>query len=73
VHLQFRAEAFNLFNHPSFSLSGPQYWIFGGYNPSCACGFGGANSTLNNSLGGLNALYQTGGPRSLQIALKLLF
>jgi hypothetical protein len=28
-------------------------------------------SVLNNSLGGLNALYQTGGPRSLQLALKL--
>ena len=30
-------------------------------------------SVLNNSLGGLNALYQTGGPRSLQLALKLQF
>jgi hypothetical protein len=32
-----------------------------------------SNPVLNNSLGGLNALYQTGGPRSLQLALKLQF
>jgi Carboxypeptidase regulatory-like domain/TonB dependent receptor len=74
LHLQFRVEAFNLFNHPSFAGIN-YYWPSGPFNPSClGCGFGGAGSTLNNSTGnGLNALYQIGGPRSLQIALKLIF
>lgn len=64
--LQFRAEAFNIFNHPNFG-SIYQYLAYG---PSQ---FGYAYSTLNNTLGGLNPLYQSGGPRSLQLALKLIF
>jgi hypothetical protein len=66
LRLQFRAEAFNIANHPSFAGiyrdwdDGPNY-------------FGHSSSTLNNALGGLNPLYQTGGPRSLQLALKLVF
>ncbi|HEY1501231.1 MAG TPA: TonB-dependent receptor [Acidobacteriaceae bacterium] len=73
LRLQFRAEAFNLLNHASFS--GVQNnWTFGPYVPNCfGCGFGGAGGTLNTQIGGLNSLYQTGGPRSLQLALKLLF
>jgi hypothetical protein len=66
LRLQFRAEAFNLFNHPNF---GSIYdYLF--YGPQL---FGHAYNTLNSSLGGLSSLYQVGGPRSLQIALKLLF
>ncbi|HEY1501212.1 MAG TPA: TonB-dependent receptor [Acidobacteriaceae bacterium] len=72
LHLQFRAEAFNLFNHPSFSGISNN-WFNGPYSPQNLYGFGAATSTLNNTVGGLNALYQTGGPRSLQLALKLLF
>jgi hypothetical protein len=65
VNLQFRSEFFNLFNHPNF---GPLEDRLCG--PGC---FGLANATLNNTLGGLNSLYQVGGPRSLQLALKLVF
>lgn len=64
--LQFKAEAFNLINHPIFGAI---------YNP-LADGpklFGYAYSTLNSYLGGLNPLYQIGGPRSLQLSLKLMF
>jgi hypothetical protein len=66
LRLQFRAEAFNLFNHANF---GAVYnYLF--YGPSL---FGYAYQTLNNSLGGLNSLYQSGGPRSIQLALKFVF
>lgn len=64
VKLQFRAEAFNVFNHPNFGFINP---AFG--QPT----FGQATSTLNNSLGILSSLYQMGGPRSMQFALKLSF
>jgi hypothetical protein len=66
LNLKFRAEAFNLLNHPNFgnidnNLSdGPAF-------------FGRATNTLNGQLGGLNPLYQVGGPRSIQFALKLTF
>jgi hypothetical protein len=66
LKLQFRAEAFNLFNHPNF----------GAFQNNLTFGpdlFGRAIGTLNNQLGGLNPLYQVGGPRSLQLALKLFF
>ena len=64
LNLQFRGEFFNLFNHPNF----------GSVDRFMGDGtFGQAISTLNNSLGGLNSLYQVGGPRSIQLALKLSF
>lgn len=64
--LQFRMEAFNLLNH---SIYGSVYNNL----TSGASLFGTTSGTLNNQLGGLNSLYQTGGPRSLQAALKLHF
>jgi hypothetical protein len=64
-HLQFRAEAFNIFNHPMF---GPVYNYLA-YGPVL---FGQAYNTLN-SVGNLNSLYQSGGPRSLQVSLKATF
>lgn len=64
LKLQFRAEAFNIFNHPNFGYIDP---FFG--DPT----FGQATMTLASSLGGLSPLYQTGGPRSMQVALKLMF
>jgi hypothetical protein len=64
LKLQFRAEAFNVFNHPNFgSING----FFG--EPT----FGQVTGTLANSLGVLSPLYQQGGPRSMQFALKLVF
>jgi hypothetical protein len=65
VRVQFRADAFNLFNHPNFT--NPYAYI--GLGPS----FLQSPSTLNNGLGGLNPLFQEGGPRSLQLCLRLEF
>jgi hypothetical protein len=68
--LQARADLFNIFNHPNFGppinyLSSP---LFGQSTQmlGASLGTGGQN-------GGLNPLYQIGGPRSVQLALKLLF
>ena len=64
LKLQFRAEAFNIFNHPTFGTVSSN---FGQTN------FGQATATLANSLGVLSPLYQMGGPRSMQFALKFIF
>jgi hypothetical protein len=70
LSLQARADFFNIFNHPNF---GPQV------NYMTSPLFGQATQMLGASLGsggqtgGLNPLYQIGGPRSAQLALKLVF
>jgi hypothetical protein len=64
VALQARADAFNVMNHPNFASP------TGVLTDS---NFGRATQMLNTGLGGLNAIYQIGGPRSLQLALKLEF
>ena len=65
LNLQFRTDAFNLFNHPNFM------------NPLAFVEFGApflqSIEMLNQGLGGLNPLFQEGGPRSLQVSLKLSF
>lgn len=66
VALQFRADAFNIFNRPNFA---DPTGIITSQN------FGVSTAILSSSLGGfgLNPLFQVGGPRSLQLALKLEF
>src|SRR6185437_11565705 len=71
LHLQLRGELFNILNHPNFA------------NPVASFGtplFGRATQTLNQGLNagssppvGFSPLYQIGGPRSAQIAVKLSF
>jgi hypothetical protein len=63
--LEFHADAFNALNHPNFT------------NPFGYVQFGptylASQQMLNSGLGGLNPLFQEGGPRSLQLSLKLSF
>jgi hypothetical protein len=67
--LQFRADAFNLFNHPNFANP----FAFVEFGPSFLVSPSMLNSSLSNAAGGLNPLFQQGGPRSLQLSLKFLF
>ena len=70
MNVQLRAEFFNVLNHPNFgdpvndlgsNLFGQSIQMLGR-----SLGTGGVN-------GGLSPLYQVGGPRSVQLAVKLQF
>jgi hypothetical protein len=68
LNLQFRADAFNLLNHPNFT-NPAAYIAYGSYYLQ-------SHQMLNQGLSqgtGLNPLFQEGGPRSLQLSLKLIF
>jgi hypothetical protein len=68
--LRFQGEFFNIFNHPNFASP---------TNSLTSALFGRSTQTLANGLGtggvngGFNPLNQIGGPRSIQLALKLQF
>ena len=71
IRVRLQADMFNVFNHPSF---GPE----GGTLNSTT--FGATTTMANTSLGsntnsgaGFNPIFNTGGPRNFQFALKLFF
>jgi hypothetical protein len=70
VDLRFRTEFFNILNRPNFGppvddLASP---LFGRSTQMLASSLGSGGPR-----GGLNPLYQVGGPRSIQLALRLEF
>lgn len=74
--LQFRAEAFNLFNTPNFGFPAASFGISGFGEPFAMLGrtlSGNTATTQTSPSPGFNSLYQMGGPRSLQFAIKILY
>lgn len=78
--LQLKAEVFNIFNTPNFADPLSAFGNVSGtgvFTPNAT--FGQSNQMLGRSLGsggvsgGLNPLYQIGGPRSVQLVLRLQF
>jgi hypothetical protein len=68
VRLNIGVQAFNAFNHPNFA------------NPSPATGanlaspnFGVVTQMLNSGLGGPASFFQSGGPRSMELSVRLQF
>ena len=67
---QFRVEFFNLLNHSNFASPAAS----GNNLLTAGSSFGLSQETANMSVGGLlSPLFNSGGPRSIQFALKLLF
>jgi hypothetical protein len=64
LRMQFRFEFFNIFNHPNFMDCG---------GIITSANWNVSTKTLATGLGGVSALYQMGGPRSAQIAVKFIF
>ena len=70
ISVQFRAEFFNIFNHPNFATPAAS----GNNLLTAGSSFGLSQQMANTSSGGLLLpLFNSGGPRSVQLALKLLF
>ena len=71
LRIQLRAEIFNLFDQTSYGppINTLSSGLFGQATRSLASSFGGGGITG----GGLSPLYQVGGPRSIQLALKVQF
>jgi hypothetical protein len=77
VNIQCRAEFFNVFNHPNFA--NPDGFL-GSYSPPLVGNsFFGVSTQMSSRapvdgvMNGLTSLYRIGGPRSIQLSMKLAF
>ncbi len=68
---QFRAEFFNLFNHPRFA--NPEGGPNGYANNDPSAGFGMGCGCVTPDVAGSNPVLGSGGPRAVQLGLKLIF
>lgn len=64
IAFQLKGEAFNLLNHPNYGYIDPTVTDLL---------FGQSTRMLNQSFGGSGALYQQGGPRSVQLSFRFVF
>jgi hypothetical protein len=64
ITIQLKGEVFNLLNHPNYGYIDPIVTDLL---------FGQSTRMLNQSFGGSGALYQQGGPRSVQLGFRLIF
>jgi hypothetical protein len=69
VKMQFRAEFFNVLNHPQFA--NPEASTLFNEDPSSPGLFGASNATPD--VGAANPVIGTGGPRNIQFGLKFIF
>ena len=63
-NMQLKVETFNVFNHPNFGYIDPSY---------SDLYFGQATKMLNQSFGAAGSHYNEGGPRGIQLSLRLTF
>jgi hypothetical protein len=69
IALTLSAQAYNVFNHPNFANPSP----LEGANLASP-NFGVVTEMLNQSFGGaVNSLFRNGGPRSIELAVRLRF
>ena len=72
-HAQFRAEFFNIFNHPNFANPYGGQNGFGFNDPSVPPGGGFGCGCATPDVAAANPAVGSGGPRSVQLGLKLIF